>query len=148
MKLLTDFQCTSMQNCSITWLVCWLSKYFFKCTSVFVLPGPENPCCFVRTVCTRFGVSLHAFYYYRITAKFWTADVRFYRVFLGFLKENSDLGLVKKLCETSLAYFLLAILWGIRKDKLFSVNLPIRWVWFGLPFCSKDHINQEMPPQR
>lgn len=87
-----------MQNCSIAWLVCWLSKYFFKCTSVFVLPDPENPFCFVRAVCTRFGVSLHALLFccYRVTAKFWTADVHFCRVFLVFLKENSDLGLIKE----------------------------------------------------
>lgn len=45
MKLLTDFQCPLMQNSSSAWQVCWLSKYFFKCTSVFIFPGPENPCC-------------------------------------------------------------------------------------------------------
>lgn len=94
-KLLTDVQCPLMQNSSSAWLVCWLSKYFFKCTSVFIFPGPENPCCLSELSVPGWG--FHCMLHCSVVTGLLINFGLLMYIFFAFLKENSDLRILKEM---------------------------------------------------
>lgn len=109
MKLLTGFQCPLMQNSSSALLVCWLSKYFFKCTSVFIflvlrILAVCQSCLFQVggfTACLTLLLSQGC---WKILSC-WCTYFKGFFFFFAFLKENPDLGLLEEIMRTKLSIY-------------------------------------------